>query len=760
MKKLLLIALATGVYLTSSNSSFGQKGFWQQLESKSVISQNPKTRLPKDFTLFYLDQNGIKIALQRAGNTYASGVNLTFPTPDGAFKTFRVWNTPVLEAELQSQFPDIQTYTGSFLEDASQTLKLSTGEMGIFIRSYAFDEEDVFAIEPYSFNPDGYYTLSRSKDFYSSSNERPCGSVDMSTGILDEDPININPTRNQIAERVLGATRRTYRLAVSCTGEYALAVSGSANPTVSQILSIVTSTVNNANGLWEREMSISTKLVNSNPAILYIDPSLDPFNDDADHSAMLGENQANIDVFIGNSNYDLGHVFSASGGGLAQLASVCSASGKARAQSGAAGGPTDIGTFTHEAGHQFGAGHTFTSKSGGCDGNGMPASAVEPGSGTTIMSYNGACGADNTPLMTTPMTDYYNQFNLKQMTQVFTTSGACGTTALGQTPVTMANINASYIIPGNTPFELIANEAMNTVASNSAPSYCWEQSDVGPIDMIEANGATATEGPTFMSLPPVKKLAREFPRYKTLAANKYSDVGERLSTVARKMKFKVTARSIAQDGWGTNNTIEGDVKIKVVPSTDGNFRVANPAETTWNPGEKYTVNWSVGNTLKPDDSIMAGFVNIYLSGDGGLSFPVILATNVPNSGTFDITAPNVNTTKARLKVKAVGNIFFDVSKVNFTITGTGTIGVNEQDLSKNIQIYPNPATQVLNIKNNAFDGESLNLSIINILGQKVWQGNMTQEKTIDVSSFAKGTYMIYMRNDKTSVYGVQKVIIK
>ncbi|HRP90862.1 MAG TPA: zinc-dependent metalloprotease [Edaphocola sp.] len=760
MKKLLLIALATGFCVGTSTVSFAQKGFWQRLETKTVNSSNPKTKLPKAFSILKLDQEGIKAALKRAGTTYASGIDLTLPTPEGTFKTFRIWNTPVLASGIQAQFPDIQTYTGSYLDDASQTLKLTTGEMGIFIRSFAFDMDEVFAIEPYSFSADGYYTLSSAKDFYSSYNESPCGSVEKTTGLTEGEAGSINPTRNQIVERVLGATRRTYRLAISCTGEYALAVSGSPNPTVSQILNIVAATVNNANGLWERELSISTQIVNSNTAILYVDPSVDPFNDDGDHPAMLDENQANIDVFIGAGNYDLGHVFSESGGGLAQLASVCSAGGKAKAQSGAAGGPNDIGTFCHEAGHQFGAGHTFTSKSGGCDGNGMATSSVEPGSGTTIMSYNGACGADNTPLLTTPLTDYYNQFNLKQMTQVFTSSGMCGSTALGQAPVNLPDMNANFIIPANTPFELISNEAINTVASNSAPLYCWEQNDLGPIDMVEANGASATSGPVFMSLPPVAKLQREFPRYETLAANKYSASGERLPNVARKMKFKVTARSIAQDGWGTNNTIEGDVNIKVVPSSLGNFRVNNPDSSSWTPGQKYKIKWTQGNTLKPEDSIMAGFVNIYLSGDAGMSFPVILATNVPNTGEFEITAPNVNTTMARLKVKAVGNIFFDVSKNNFKINGTGTIGVKENDFSKNIQLFPNPTSHNLNIKNNAYDGQSLNVSIVNILGQKVWEGSMLAEKTIDVSAFAKGTYMVYLRNDKSAAYGVQKVIIK
>src|SRR5690606_2525471 len=147
-----------------------------------------------------------------------------------------------------------------------------------------------------------------------------------------------------------------------------------------------------------------------------------------------------------------------------------------------------------------------------CNGNGMATSSVEPGSGTTIMSYNGSCGADNTPLFTNPLTDYYNQFNLNEMQQVLTSSGTCGTTALGQTPVNMPNINLRYIIPNNTPFELIAAEATTTVTANSAPVYCWEQNDLGPINMVEAQGGNATAGPIFMSMPSRLSRYREFPR--------------------------------------------------------------------------------------------------------------------------------------------------------------------------------------------------------------------------------------------------------
>lgn len=763
MKNVTILSLAIGLCLGAASPAFANRGLWQKVEGKTVPGVSPKENLPSNYSVVDLDQTGIKVLLNKAGESFETGVDLSVPTPEGTFKTFRVWNTPVMEKELQAQFSEVQTYTGSFLEDANQTLKVTTGPMGVFIRSFSYDVSDVFAIEPYGYEANGHYTLSAGKDFYRSPLTSSCNPGSVSSTLTGSDPITINPTREQTAQRTMGQSRRTYRLALACTGEYALAVSGTPNPTTSQILQIMIATVNNANGVWEREVSISTQIVNNNTAVIYLNPSTDPYLYDSVHSSVIGENQANHDIFIGNNNYDIGHVFTRWGGGLAALASVCASGSKASGVSGSSG-PNDIGTFCHEVGHQLGANHTFTSEMEGCEGNGddQMNATVEPGSGNTIMSYNGLCGADNTPnLIPDAKDDYYSFASLAEMQRVITTSGAtCGTSVLGQTPVMMPNMDRRYIIPATTAFELIADEATNTVATNAAPTYTWEQNDIGPIDMVEANGSNVVEGPIFMSIPGTTSRSREFPRYKQLADGLYSDVGERLPNVPRNMRYKVTVRSIAQDGWGTHNTIDSNINIKVVPSGIGNFRVTGPADASliWQPNQQYPVEWTIGNTLEPNDSIMAGFVNIYLSLDEGLTFPIILATNVPNTGSFNVTAPNYFAEKARVKVKAVGNIFFDVSKTNFAVNGT--LGVKGMDVANHLSVFPNPVSNILNIKNDAFDGEAMELNILSLLGQEVWQGKMNAATSIDVSNFAKGAYYIYFKGERSAKYGVKKVVIQ
>jgi hypothetical protein len=278
--------------------------------------------------------------------------------------------------------------------------------------------------------------------------------------------------------------------------------------------------------------------------------------------------------------------------------------------------------------------------------------------------------------------------------------------------------------------------------------------------MVEANGASVTTGPTFSSLDPDTSRIRVFPSYLLLSNNQYSSSGARLPNVSRNMSFKVTARSIATDGWGTHNIIDSFVRLKVVKGNTGDFRVLTPStNVTWTPGQKYTVTWSIGNTMTPADSIMAGFVNIYLSKDGGKTFPIILATNVQNDGNFDITAPDLFTTEARIKIKAVGNVFFDVSHTNFKINGNPN-SVRDMELNNNISVFPNPATQNLNIRNEQYNGEILQVQMLNALGQRVWSGDLKESLSIPVTEMGRGIYYLHFQNLKANQYGMKQVILK
>lgn len=134
-------------------------------------------------------------------------------------------------------------------------------------------------------------------------------------------------------------------------------------------------------------------------------------------SPALGENRNVLGLLVGASNYDIGHIASAS----TAAASRSSASSAATTRlSGCTGLPEPKGDFfaidyvAHEMGHQFSGNHTFNGTQLNCSlGNREGTTSVEPGSGSSVMAYAGICRQDNLQEHSDP---YFSQRSVDEVT--------------------------------------------------------------------------------------------------------------------------------------------------------------------------------------------------------------------------------------------------------------------------------------------------------------------------------------------------------
>ena len=576
---------------------------------------------------------------------------LSLPYPDGTFKTFRVVESPIMEPGLAERFPDIKTYFADSPEDPTAHVRFELTPQGF--HAMILSDKPTVLIDPPIEDDTEYYQSYYKGDLPQTDEAWQCG-VEQQISAEFAPEASSAPAAPAIYN---DTNLRTYRLAVAAPGEFTAANGG----TVASGLSAVTTIVNRLNAVFGRDLAVRLVLVANNDQLIYTNAATDPYN-----IGYTSQNQTNLDNVIGNANYDIGHVFQTHhvGGGVAvsitgSPGSVCSAMFKAKAYS---SGPTLQRIFevaAHEFGHQFGARHTFNGTDGSCGDNRDPLAAYEPGSGSTIVSYGGNCLAENLQAV---RDEYFHVNSLREMSDYIVRhplnpigGGNCAT--LSATGNTRPSVSAgsSFTIPIQTPFTLTAT---GSDGNGDALTYCWEQFNLGAASPPSTDDGAR---PIFRSFPPTSDRSRTFPKWSDIL-NNTATLGESLPTTTRTLTFQVTVRDNRAGGGAINSST---VNIPTT-NTAGPFLVMNPnTAVTWEAGATQTVTWDVANTnLAP---VNCANVKIKLSTDGGLSFPITLLESTPNTGSAEIVVPALVTSKARIKVEAADNIFFDVSNANFNI---------------------------------------------------------------------------------------------
>lgn len=671
MKRLLLVLLSFTFFtvVMAQNYWTSHAGAARMATDKAVARKS----FPVNFKLFDLDINPLRKDLfSVAGNTSKHTVVISIPNAKGQLEKFEMTEASNFDTELQARFPEIRAFSGKGITDKYATLKLSISPQGIQTMLFRTDNENEF-IEAYSQDHTVYAVFK---------SERTPGKLPWSCTTEEQKlgmDINTQIQHSGIAARS-GGDLKTMRLAQSCNGEYANYFGATSSAQVALVLAGFNATLTRCNGVYEKDLALHLNLIANTTSVIYYTPSTDPYTTLANWNSQL---QSTLTSVIGEANYDIGHMFGASGGGgnAGCIGCVCTNGSKGSGITSPADGIPqgdnfDIDYVVHEVGHQLGANHTFSSSNEGSGVN------KEVGSGITIMGYAGITTQD----VAAHSLAIYHQASISQIQANLGTKTCPVTSAItNSTPVVGAVSN--YTIPISTPFALTGSAT--DANAGDVLTYCWEQNDNASSSQTgNSSRASATKatGPNWITFSPSVSPTRYLPQLSTILSGGTTtgpltggDAGvliEALSSVSRTLNFRLTVRDNAPYS-STAPISVGQTQftdmVVTVSNTSGPFIITAPnTAVSWAGGSSQTITWNVASTTAAP--VSCANVKISLSTDGGQTFPTVLIASTPNDGSQALTIPNTASSTARIKVEAVGNIFFDISNTNFTISAGSSCG--------------------------------------------------------------------------------------
>ncbi|MBT3046672.1 MAG: reprolysin-like metallopeptidase [Candidatus Thiodiazotropha sp.] len=607
-------------------------------------------------------------------DTASSALELVLPLPYGSMQRFRVEESPVMAESLARRYPEIRTYRVKGVDEPASSGRLDLTPRG-FHAMLTTPSGTVF-IDP---EGDGGYRSYYKRDY--AAQKSGVSPLLCLHGEADHSIPRALPGYSQrlAARTISGAHRRVYRLAVAATGEY----SAYFGATVDAALAQIVTTINRVNQIYGRDLAVQFQLVGNNDRIIYTDPDNDPYTQTSSTIArMLIENQQQLDFVLGADNYDVGILFGTIGGGLASVGSACTVF-KAQAYTGSPTPDSDsfyIDFVAHELGHQLSASHSFNGTTANCSGvNRVAESAVEPGSGSTIMGYAGIC-ADEDLQANSDAT--FHALSIQQINEFITLDegSQCG-------QLTVTNNNAPSVdagqagggvaagIPAGTPFML--RGAASDVDGDTL-SFQWDEMDPGGVSGATDATTIGTDlpdgsNPLFRSFLPKRTPVRYFPRLSRLLTGQ-SDIGETLPQTSRTLNFRLTVRD------GESGVASDDVALQV-DGSQGPFRVTGgdlnlPA--SYRGGEVHTIEWDSAGTQSGCATVEVSLLSLSPGNppatfcdrnDDG--FELLSLGTFSNSGSANVLLPDVDIVHARVMVSCSNNLFFALADATISIQGAG-----------------------------------------------------------------------------------------
>lgn len=609
---------------------------WRDLApGETPPAAGPRLIHPLQARLFAFDPDAFALPLKSAGTV------IELPMPDGRSARFAVEETQVMHPQLAAKFPTIRTYAGRGIDDPQAQLRFDIGPRGF--HGMVLSDQGTVYLDPLTRGDTRHY-----QSYFKRDMPARAGMPDV---VVPAEGVASLPRTTKAAS--IGGELRTYRLAIAADGEYSQFHDPDATLLTfdkSVIMAELVNVVNRVSGIYERELGIRLQLIPENDRLIFTSPLVDPYIDDQGIQMLL-VNTLVLNALVGPGAYDIGHVVSTGGGGVAGLGVVCGA----QKGSGVTGLPNPVGDpfyvdyVAHEMGHQFGANHTFNSNAGSCaGGNRNAGTAYEPGSASTIMGYAGICDEHD---LQPNSDDYFHSVSFDEIV-AFTREGtgndcAALTTSANRAPT--AEAGPGYTIPKLTPFELAG---AGSDPDGDPVTYQWEQFDLGPAGSPDepVDGA-----PLFRSFLPTTSPVRVFPRLSDLINNQQT-IGEILPAEARTLTFRFIVRDnrFAPDGGG----VASDFTELQVAGDAGPFRITSPnGPADYDGSGSVKLAWDVAGTDQPP--VSCATVDVYYSKDGGLSFPERLLAGTANDGEETVKIPAAE--GARLKLKCSDNVFFDIT---------------------------------------------------------------------------------------------------
>lgn len=645
-----------------------QKSLSERQESNSGLERK---------LLYSLNETEFKESLKIL-HSGGSGIAVAIPNSAGKIEQFNVVESSNFAPELQAQYPEIRAYSGTGITDPTATISFSVSPRGVQTMILRENDGSEF-IDPYDRNQ-SIYVVTTSKS-------RGKGVMGLSCKTTGQAEINKDLTKKTAKISSNNNVFKTMRLALSCTGEYAQYFGG----TVAGALGGMNATMTRVNAIYNRDLALNLIIVGNNASVIFTNAATDPYSDASKGMDIISgctgdcpgtwnkEAQSAITNGIGEDNYDIGHLFAASGGGgdAGCIGCVCDAlkntnstpsyaigkgSGYTSPSNGKPEGDLfDVDFVSHEMGHQLGANHTFSYE---IENTGV---SVEPGSGSTIMGYAGITDYD----VQNHTDAYFGYVSILQIQNNLAIK-TCPVSAAMSNQTPSVNAGFDYVIPKSTAFVL---KGSATDPNGDTLTYCWEQFD-SATNQTGSNSLAYPEkpnGPLFRSLLPSSSAVRYMPNFSKVLAGQLSSNWESVSSIGRPLNFTLTARDNAVSGFGQTNS---DAMTVTVNANTGPFEVSSQSdetESSWIPGAAQTIKWNVNNTNALPGSAT---VNIKLSTDGGLTFPIVLASNTPNDGTETVTAPSGLAESCRILIEPTANIYYAVNKFPFSIGYTSTVSCN------------------------------------------------------------------------------------